>query len=81
MPLINYTCSCGEVYKKYIKSIKESTPTMPCKCGSQAKKSLGAVSSSYKITIDDGRMARKIEVDPQIQEINDERSSKDYSED
>ena len=81
MPLINYLCGCGEVYKKYFKSAKDSTPTTPCiKCGLEAKKVFGATSSSHKTVIDNGLMARRLEIDPEIQQINDERSAKDYSE-
>lgn len=80
MPLINYVCSCEKSLKKYFKSAKDATPTVKCECGLEAKKSFGATSSSHKITIDNGIMARRVEVDPNIMEINDERSAKDYSE-
>lgn len=81
MPLINYLCECGEVQKKYFKSAKEATTTCKCiKCGSEAKKSFGSTSSSHKITIDNGLMARKLEIDPNIQEINDQRSQMDFME-
>ena len=81
MPLINYLCGCGETLKKYLKTAKEALPTVKCKCGLDAKKVFGATSSSHKIVIDNGLMARRIEVDPNITEINDERSAKDYTED
>lgn len=81
MPLINYLCSCNKVTKKYFKSAKEALSTVSCECGLEAKKSFGATSSSHKITVDNGLMARRLEIDPNIQEINDERSSKDYTED
>ncbi len=80
MPLINYSCSCGKILKKYFKSAKDSPSVVGCECGLEAKKGFGATSSSYKVTIDNGLMARKIEVDPNIQEINDERSARDYTE-
>lgn len=82
MPLINYACdSCGEVTKKYFKSAKDALPSVKCsKCGSETKKAFGSTSSSHKITIDNGLMSRKLEIDPSIMEINDERSAKDYSE-
>lgn len=80
MPLLNYVCSCGEIYKKYFKTAKDSPATVGCKCGLEAKKSFGASSSSHKITIDNGMMARRLEIDPDIMEINDDRSRKDYSE-
>jgi hypothetical protein len=81
MPLINYLCSCGENTKKYLKSAKDATVTINCpKCGLEAKKCFGSTSSSHKISIDNGLMARSIEVDPDIMAINDKRSAKDYSE-
>ena len=80
MPLINYNCSCGKVFKKYFKSAKEALITIDCECGSKARKGLGAVSSSHLITIDNGLMAKKVEISPDINEINDERARKDYSE-
>ena len=81
MPLINYVCDCGEVLKKYFKSAKDASPTVKCKCGSEAKKSFGATSSSHLVTIDNGLMARAIQVNENIMEINDERSAKDRTED
>lgn len=81
MPLINYTCNCGESSKRYFKSARDATPYTLCvKCGEQAKKAFGNTSSSHKITIDNGLMAKAIEVSPDIMEINDERARKDYSE-
>jgi hypothetical protein len=79
MPLINYLCSCGEIQKKYFKSAKDSPSTLVCKCGLEAKKAFGTTSSSHKTVIDNGLTARRLEIDPEIMEINDERSSKDYS--
>ena len=80
MPLINYVCSCGEVQKKYLKSAKDALPTIKCKCGLNAKKAFGSTSSSHKTVIDNGLMSRRLEIDPEIMEINDARSAKDYSE-
>jgi hypothetical protein len=81
MPLINYSCSCGEIFKKYLKSAKDAAATMKCsRCGADAKKSFGATSSSHKTIIDNGLMARKLEIDPNIMEINDQRSVTDFTE-
>lgn len=77
---MNYVCDCGEVYKKYFKLAKDASTSVKCKCGLEAHKSFGATSSSHKIVIDNGLMSRRLEVDPNIQDINDERSSKDYTE-
>jgi len=80
MPLINYPCSCGEVQKKYFKTITDILPSIKCVCGLEAKKAFGATSSSHKMVIDNGLMARRLQIDPAIMEINDERSTKDYAE-
>ena len=81
MPLINYLCACGDIYKKYFKLAKEAPSTVTCICGLEAKKSFGLTSSSHKTVIDNGLMSRRLEIDPNIQQVNDERSQKDYSED
>lgn len=80
MPLISYLCSCGDLSKKYLKSAKEALPTIRCGCGLDAKKVFGTTSSSHKIVIDNGLMSRRVEVDPDIMVINDERSARDYTE-
>jgi len=81
MPLISYLCPCGESFKKYLKSAKDALPTIVCsKCGLEAKKGFGSTSSSHKVVIDNGVMARRLEIDPNIGEINEARSAKDYSE-
>lgn len=81
MPLISYPCSCGMKISKYFKSVTDAPNSIICdKCGLEVKKGFGSTSSSHKIVIDSGTMARSIEVDPNIIQINDERSQKDYSE-
>lgn len=81
MPLISYSCKCGNALKKYVKSPKDALASVTCdKCGAEASKSFGSTSSSHKVTIDNGAMARRIDVLPDIMEINDERSDKDFSE-
>lgn len=80
MPLISYLCSCGELTRKYLKDARYAAPESDCKCGLKGKKVFGSTSSSHKIVIDNGLMAKRLEIDPEIMEINDERSSRDYSE-
>lgn len=80
MPLINYSCSCGVSFKKYLRNAADAAKTLPCKCGLEAKKAFGLTSSSHRITIDNGLMARRLEIDPEIMEINDERSKLDLTE-
>jgi hypothetical protein len=63
-----------------MKLAKDAAASITCKCGLEAKKIFGTTSNSYKITIDNGNMARSIEILPDIMSINDERSARDYSE-
>ncbi len=81
MPLQNYSCTCGKLFKKYFKLAKEAPALLSCECGLQARKVFGTTSSSHKIVIDNGIQARSIEIDPNIVEYNEERASTDYSED
>lgn len=81
MPLINYCCECGNIVKKIFRKAKDIPKTIICeKCKKEMKKLLSSPSASSKITIDNGVQARSVEVLPNIIEINDERSSKDYRE-
>jgi hypothetical protein len=80
MPLIHYSCICGISFNKYKKIASDAPNSFTCKCGLEAKKAFGLTSSSHKIVIDNGLMSRRIEIDPDITEINDERSKIDYSE-
>lgn len=80
MPLISYSCTCGISFNKYKKTASDAPDSLKCKCGLEAKKAFGLTSSSHKIVIDNGLMSRRLEIDPDIMEINDERSKKDYSE-
>lgn len=80
MPLISYFCTCGKTHKKYVKEAKDASTSIKCECGAVAKRGFGATSSSHKVSIDNGVMARRVEVSPDIMQINDDRSDRDYSE-
>lgn len=82
MPLITYKCECGNTENKFIRKPKEAPITLSCnKCGKESKKMLSAPSSGSKIVIDTPGMARRIEVVPDIIELNKQRTDKDYSKD
>lgn len=82
MPLIAYSCECGHSEKKLFRQIKDISTNIPCtKCKGQMKKMLSAPSSSSKIVIDNGFQAKSVEILPNIVEINEERSRKNYSND
>lgn len=82
MPLIAYGCNCGHSLKKYTRQAKDAPASILCpKCNTDMKKLLSAPSSSSKITVDNGIQARAIEIMPDIIEINEARSKKDYRED
>ncbi len=80
MPLIAYPCECGQVTKKYVKVAKDAAAFITCTCGKETKKGFGSTSSNHLVKIDNGLMARSIEISPDIMEVNDERSQKDFSE-
>lgn len=79
MPLIAYSCSSGHKSKKFFRESKTSPATLVCdKCGEEMNRLLSSPSSLSKIVIDNGIQSRAVEVDPNIVEINEERSQKDY---
>jgi len=81
MPLIHYLCEDKHSVSKFYRQAKEAPACFLCdKCGKDAKKTLSAPSSASKIVVDNGFQARAVEINPDIVEINRERSSKDYRE-
>ena len=81
MPLIHYLCDCKFSVSKFFRQAKDAPAFFACeKCDAIAKKQLKAPSSVSKIVVDNGFQARAVEVNPDIVEINKERSEKDYRE-
>lgn len=82
MPLIAYACECGSVNKKFIRMAKDVPSFLICAiCSKKMKKLLSAGSQSSKILVDNGVQARAVEINPDIVEINEERSNKNLRED
>lgn len=80
MPLIAYTCKCGNIEKKFVRQAKDAPASSICPvCGEESKKSLSAPFSGSKIVIDTPGMARALEISPTAIEDFKERSEKDYS--
>lgn len=76
MPIIAYGCECTHVMRKFLRSAKDSLASLTCeKCGETAKRLLSAPSTVNKVVIDNGVMARAVEVHPDIVEINEARSN------
>lgn len=81
MPLIRYKCECTNSKGKMFRQASDAPASLPCaKCGKEMKRALSAPSSESKIVIDNGVQARSVEVNPDIVEINKERSEKNYRE-
>jgi hypothetical protein len=81
MPLISYLCECKNSKKKYYRQVKDVPAVIICdKCEKEMKKCLSSPSSSSKIVVDNGIQARQVEIIPDIVEINEERSNKNYRE-
>lgn len=84
MPLIYYQCEYGHSVSKFHRQAKDAPAFVSCAkpdCDKQAKKQLKAPSSESKVVVDNGFQARAVEVNPDIIEINQERSNKNYRED
>ena len=81
MPLIAYQCECGSVIKKFTRAASGAPSSLICAvCSKTMKKLLSAPSSTSKITVDNGFQARQVEINPDIVEINEERSNKNLRE-
>lgn len=79
MPLISYSCKCGETIKKFFREAAKAPPVFTCKkCSKEAKKCLSSPTIASKITVDNGVQPRAVEILPNITELMEERSSKDY---
>lgn len=82
MPLIAYACECSNVIKKFVRAASKAPSFLICpNCDKNMKKLLSGGSSSSKITVDNGFQARSVEINPDIVEINEERSNKNLRED
>jgi hypothetical protein len=82
MPLIAYVCDCKNSINKLFRRVADAPATIICeKCKLEMKKTLSAPSSSTKIVVDNGFQARAVEILPDIIEINEQRSNKNYRED
>lgn len=81
MPIIVYACECTHVIKKFVRQVKNIPASFLCeKCGKDMKKQLSSPNSVSKITVDNGVQARAVEIVPNIIELMEERSKKDYRE-
>ncbi len=81
MPLFYYLCSCSAGSTKFYRKASEAPKIVSCvACGKEQRKQLSAPNSLSTILIDNGVQARSVEVNPNIIEINEERSSRDFSE-
>lgn len=80
MPLFHYACENKHSSKKFFRQVAQAPAFLSCdQCKSPMKKLLSAPSSTSKIIVDNGFQARQVEVNPDIIEINQARSNKNYS--
>ena len=83
MPLIEFKCNkCGHLKNKMVQSkelkglaSKEACPS--CNAENSLIRMLGGAASVSKMTIDNGSMAKSVEVITNIIELGKERSEKD----
>jgi hypothetical protein len=79
MPLIKYICSCKKTISKFFRGADNVPPIFLCVCGLEAKRQLGSPSASSIVTIDNGLMAKSLDVNLEIVENNEGNSTKDFS--
>lgn len=73
---------CGYGVSKFYRQAKDAPAFILCDvCKQESKKQMKAPSSTSKVVVDNGVQARAVEVNPDIIEINKERSEKNYRED
>ena len=78
MPIIVFACG-KHSSKRFYRSAQLVPAYITCaECGEEMKKQLSAPSSESKVIVDNGFQARAVEVNPDIVQINKERSDKDY---
>ena len=81
MPMVNYACENGHTDKKMFRKASDIPTFIDCShCDKKMRKQLSAPSSSSKISVDNGVQARRVEISPDIIEVNEERSKKNYRE-
>lgn len=81
MPLIHYQCECSYSTSKFVRHPKDALTEVVCKkCGKNAKKQLKGPSSKSIVVVDNGVQARATEVDMELVEDIEARSTKDFKE-
>jgi hypothetical protein len=81
MPLIHYQCECSCSTSKFFRHPKDVPLEVICKeCGKNAKKKLKGPSSKSIVVVDNGVQARATEVDLEMVEDIEARSTKDFKE-
>jgi uncharacterized Zn finger protein len=80
MPLIYYLCECDHFVSKFHRQVKDIPAFVLCaKCGKEAKKQLKAPNSTSVVIVDNGLQSRAVEVNMEVVESIQERSTKDFS--
>jgi hypothetical protein len=81
MPMLQYVChDCGFSLKKLLRKSPFPSTLICERCDGSMTKELSAPTQSSKISIDNGVQARAVEITPDIIEINEARSNKNYRE-
>lgn len=80
MPRVQYKCQCSYSKKKFYNLLADIQNTIKCdKCELDMTRILGSPASKNVIVIDNGLMTRSIEIDENVLENAEERSTKDNS--
>lgn len=73
MPIIRYNCSCGHSVGKFFKAGVQAPAFLPCPdCKLGMKKTLSGPTADSKIKVDNGVMARPVEIN--VESIKDSQN-------
>ena len=78
MPIIRYSCQCGESSGKFYRAGASAPAFLPCVCGLEMKRTLFGPTSDSKIVVDNGVQARKIEIN--VDHIKDNQNKARFKE-
>lgn len=79
MPLIRYNCSCKKNISKFFRAVRDVPPVLLCECGLEAKRQFSSPNTANIVTIDNGVMAKALDINLEVIKSNEEDSTKDFS--
>ncbi len=79
MPIIVYRCNKLHTTKKFFRGVKDLPPSILCKCGEEANRTLSGPVMQSIVSMDNGVQSRAVNVDIKMVEAIQENSTKDFT--